>query len=113
MRRIILALFLIATALTSAAAGSITLTYSGAPGGAEVSISAGADISDADAATLMTWCASSYSSVGDVSTPQKCFQILASSISVNIVQQVLEWQSEQASVAARKKVAPITITPQN
>ena len=105
-----IALFAAAVAAIAepAAAGTITLSYSGAPAGQAVTLSAAATISDADAAKLLTWCAA----VNATSDPTACFKDLANGLAGSITQQVRDWQAEQAALAAASAVAPIVITPQ-
>lgn len=92
--------------------GTITLTYSGSPGGTPTTLTAAATISDADAATLFSWAAqdnSLYMAVaanpGTLNTPQVIFNALATQFVNNVMQRVAAWLRSNAAIA------PIVITP--
>ena len=91
-------------ALSASQAGTLTLSYSGAPGGSAVNWSATATISDADAVTFTQWCPGYFGFTG---TTQACFYKFADSVFASLEANVTNWkQAQPANV-----VAPIVVTP--
>ena len=94
--------------------GTITLSYSGSPGGNAMTLSANATISDADAATLIAWATQTPPprilwNGAQLTGPQDSFAAIAAWIAGLLTAEVGDWQRQTAAQAASASVTGISI----
>jgi hypothetical protein len=100
--------FLLASVL-SANAGSLTITYKNTAG--TTTFAPTATISDADAATFVSWCSAHYASTPGSGTAAGCFNIYANDIFNQLKLAVQAAAQTTAAQNAANAVVPITVTP--
>ena len=95
--------------------GTLTLTYTGSPGGTAVNVSASATISDADAVLLMQWGEQVPPTIvlgkTALTTPQQIITAIAKNMLFKpLVTYVTGWKRSQAANAAAAAVPLISVT---
>jgi hypothetical protein len=101
--------------------GTITISYSGSPGGVATELAASATVSDADAADVLAWMMTvrappSRSAPGKppaklapATTVQQAFANYAAGIVEEMGRRVLRWKQAKAAAAATANIAPPVI----